>query len=267
VSSQNIPLPQLIDSHCHLDFDYSPKSTDDLIKEATSAGLSHLITVGTEVKTFDTLESISDRYPNVFHTIGIHPHEAKTLEPEHLNLIRSKSKHPKCRAIGEIGLDYFYDHSPREVQIEQFRAQYLIAADVGLPIVIHARDAEEDLLNGLKEYVAMIPKDRIPGVIHCFTGTKAFGLACVALGFYISFSGIVTFPKSHDLRATAREIPLDRMLVETDSPFLAPVPLRGRKCEPSMVVHTAKMLAQIKEVSFDVFAQTTQANTKKVFKI
>ncbi len=259
--------PLLIDSHCHLDFDYSPKTTDDLVREAGAGGLSHLITVGTEVKNFDKHESFSEKYPNVFHTIGIHPHEAKTIEPEHLALIETKSKHPKCRAVGEIGLDYFYGHSPREIQIEQFKSQYEIAARVGLPIVIHARDAEEDLLNGLREYVKLIPKDRIPGVIHCFTGTMAFGLACVDLGFYISFSGIVTFPKADDLRATARKIPLERMLVETDSPFLAPVPMRGKKCEPSMVVHTAKHLAQIKEVSFEAFAKTTSANTRKVFKI
>lgn len=259
--------PLLIDSHCHLDFDYSPKETEDLVREAEAAGIGTLINVGTEMRDLPRLESTSARFPNVFHTVGVHPHEAQTIQEGDLSRLKEASQNPKCLAIGEIGLDYHYDNSPREIQRVRFDEQLALALEVDLPVVIHTRDAESDSLTALKKYVENLSKDSIPGVIHCFTGTKEFGQACLDLGFYISFSGIVTFKRAEDLQQAAQLFPLDRLLVETDSPFLAPIPLRGKKCEPYMVTHTAQKLAELKGVDFDHVVQTTRKNTIQVFRM
>jgi TatD DNase family protein len=176
-------------------------------------------------------------------------------------------------AIGEIGLDYHYDHSPREVQRRVLEEQLEIALSLDLPVVIHTREAEEDQLQSLKSYIEQLPKNadgklkKPPGVIHCFTSSQEFGKACLDLGFYISFSGILTFKAAEDLRNSARAYPIERLLVETDSPFLAPVPMRGRKCEPSMVVHTAKKLAELKGLALEEVSRITTANAKSVFRI
>lgn len=259
--------PALIDTHCHLDFDYSPKTADDLVREAGEAGVSHLVTIGTEMASLPKVQAISERFENVFHTVGVHPHDAKDVRDDDLDTLAQAASHPKCRAIGEIGADYHYDNSPRDVQIARLNDQLEVALRAGLPVVIHARDAEPDLVQALGAYAARVPTGRTPGVIHCFTGTTPFGQACIEMGFYISLSGILTFKKSQDLQESARAFPLDRLLVETDSPFLAPVPLRGKKCEPAMVRHTAAKLAELKGVSFEEVAAVTTGNAKKVFGI
>jgi TatD DNase family protein len=258
---------ELIDSHCHLNHDYAPKTPEDLVREAGDAGVSTLITVGTDLEALATMVAISEKFDNVFHTVGVHPHEAVTLGEGDLARIEAAARHPKCRAIGEIGLDYHYDHSPREVQRQQLDAQLELALRVGLPVVIHARDAEDDLLAALTRYAKRVPKGGIPGVIHCFSGTQAFGQACIDIGFYISFSGILTFKTAEDLRVAAKAFPLERLLVETDSPYLAPIPYRGKKCEPSMVRMTAQKLAEVKGLALEEVARATTANARRVFKV
>ena len=256
-----------IDSHCHLNYDYSPKSVDQIIEEALRAGVSSMITVGTDLAMLDAMVAISEKYPQVYHTVGVHPHEAITLQPGDLERIKKAASHPKCRAIGEIGLDYHYDHSPREVQIQQLESQLDLALEVGLPVIIHSREAEEDLLNSLRSYSKKVPAGKIPGVIHCFSGTSEFGRACIDLGFYISFSGIITFKTAESIRACAAEFPLDRILVETDSPYLAPAPNRGKKCEPSMVTLTGKKLAEVRGMFAEDIARITTENSRRFFNL
>jgi TatD DNase family protein len=256
-----------IDSHCHLNYDYAPKSADDLVREALAAGVTHLMTIGTDLKSLPEVVAISERFENVHHSAGLHPHDAITVGRADLAVLRQHGAHPKCRAIGEVGLDTHYDHSPLDVQLDRLRAQWQIAAEVGLPLVIHSRNAEAELLAELREFCRQIGPSQIPGVIHCFTGTRAFGEACLELGFYISFSGILTFKNAEDLRECARVFPLGRLLVETDSPYLAPVPFRGKKCEPSMVRHTGLKLAELKAIALDEVAASTSANAKRVFKL
>lgn len=261
------PEALLIDTHCHLDYDYAPKSEADLVNEASREGVSHLITIAAEPDSLSRVPEIAARYPHVFYTLGIHPHEAIHLTEDHLSRIREKAlSDPKCRAVGEIGLDYHYDNSPREIQRDALKKQLDLALELKLPVVIHSREAEEDLLEALTDYAGKI-SDRPAGVIHCFSGTQAFGQACIDLGFYISFSGILTFKKAEDLRQAAKVYPLEKILVETDSPYLAPIPFRGKKCEPSMVVHTARKLAEIKGITFEEAAKATSRNAKLLFGI
>lgn len=260
-------VPQLIDSHCHLLYDYAPKTAEDLIREAEADGVTHFINVGVEAHQISTLEKLSDQYQNVFHTVGVHPHEAKLLTDEDLKNFEAAARHPKCKAIGEIGLDYFYNHSEKNEQIDAFEKQLNLALKVGLPVVIHGRDAEEDSLRLLTDYTKKLPAGKVPGILHCFTGTKEFGKACIDLGFYISFSGILTFKTAESLRDTAKSYPLDRILVETDSPYLAPIPFRGKKCEPKMVKQTALLMAELHEKTFAQVAEATWANTVKAFNL
>ncbi len=258
---------QLIDSHCHLNYDYAPKTDADLVREAHEAGIVALITVGTDLEALAKMVEISERYPQVFHTVGVHPHEASTLAPGDLAKIEAAAAHPKCRAVGEIGLDYHYDHSPRDVQRAQLDLQLDLALRVRQPVVIHSRDAEDDLLAALTQYAGQVPAGAIPGVIHCFSGTQKFGQACLDLGFYISFSGILTFKTAEVLREAARAFPLERLLVETDSPYLAPIPFRGKRCEPAMVRFTAQKLAETKGIAIEEVARVTTDNARRVFRI
>jgi TatD DNase family protein len=237
------------------------------LEEARLAGVEALVTIGTDLASIAEIQAISDKYPQVYHTIGVHPHDAAVLKPEDLPALEQAGRHPQCRAIGEIGLDYHYNHSPQETQKAVLKLQLDLARRMNLPVVIHSREGEEDLLQALTEYSKQLPESAIPGVIHCFSGTLAFGQACLDLGFYISFSGILTFKKADEVRAAAQLFPLSRILVETDAPFLAPLPHRGKKCEPSMVKLTALKLAELKGISIEEVAQVTTANSKRVFKI
>jgi TatD DNase family protein len=255
----------LIDTHCHLNYEYDGgKGPADLVQEATANGVDTLITIATDHTNFETVKTISEAHENVYHTIGVHPHEASLVTPEILKTMRSYLDHPKCVAIGEIGLDYYYEHSDREKQKAECAAQMELAIEVKKPIVVHSRDGEEDLLPLLRDY-ALRQKGPSKGVIHCFSGTDAFARACMDLGFFISISGILTFKNSEPLRQIVKEFPLDRLLVETDSPFLAPAPLRGKKCEPFMVKHTALKLAEIKGIPFEELARITTENAKRCF--
>lgn len=258
---------EFIDSHCHLNYDYAPKSVDDLVREAMNEGVSHLITVGVEIDKMGELEEISARYPNVLHTTGMHPHEAIQWREEHAEAVRRQARHPKCRAIGEIGLDYHYDHSDPATQKRVLEMQLDLALELGQPIVVHSRDAEDELLPRLQAYAKKVPAGQPIGIIHCFTGTQAFGQACIDAGFLISFSGILTFKNAEDLRQCAKVFPLDRLLVETDSPYLAPIPFRGKKCEPVMVKLTAQKIAEVKGVPIEEVARVTTANAKRFFRI
>jgi len=257
---------ELFDSHCHLNYDYAPKSVEDLIREAGEAGVAHLVTIGVDVATIGAVQKISESYNNVFHTVGYHPHDTIDVQPGDLEALEKAGVHPKCRAIGEIGLDYHYDHSPRDTQRARLQDQLEIAIRLKQPIVIHSREGEEDLLPALQAYAARSTTS-IPGIIHCFTGTLGFGRACLDLGFLISISGIVTFKKAEDVQQAAREFPLSQMLVETDSPYLAPIPFRGRKCEPAHVKFTAQKIAELKGISLEEVAATTTANAKKFFRV
>ncbi len=258
---------ELIDSHCHLHYDYTPKLEVDLIREAALSGVTHFISVGVDLATTPAIQKISELHPNVYHTVGIHPHDASKVDSNYLQNLETYSHHPKCKAIGEIGLDYYYNHSPKEVQIQKFKEQLNLALKLNLPVVIHSRDAEEDLLKCLKDYAQKLPKGKTAGALHCFTGSTSLGLACIDLGFLISFSGIITFKNADELRKTVRDLPLEKLMVETDSPYLAPMPFRGKKCEPSMVKITAEKIAEIKGTTLEKVAQATTANAKKLFSI
>jgi TatD DNase family protein len=258
---------ELIDTHCHLNYDYAPKTEADLVREAVADGISHLVTIGVDIASVPVVQAISERHPNVYHTIGIHPHEAITMKDGDIALLEQAAKHPKCRGIGEIGLDYHYDHSPREVQIRCVESQLELAARLQLPVIVHSREGEQDLLDALTRYAKSLAAGTIPGIIHCFTGTREFGQACLDLGFFISFSGILTFKTAEALREAAAAFPLEKILVETDSPYLAPIPYRGKKCEPAMVRQTAMKLAEVKGISLEEVARATTENARKVFKI
>lgn len=262
---------ELIDTHCHLDYDYAPKTAEDLVREAGLAGVSAMVTIGTSMKSLVDLPPIAERFSNVYYTLGVHPHDARDVADEDIPRLDAAVRADRCVAVGEIGLDFHYDHSPRDVQIARFRDQLAVARAVSKPVVIHTRDAEPETLEILKEHVAVQGSvkggGRPPGVIHCFTGTRDFGIECIRLGFLISFSGIVTFKKADALQDCARAFPLASLMVETDSPYLAPLPFRGKKCEPSMVVHTAMKLAELKGVDLEEVARATSANARRLFEL
>ncbi len=255
----------LVDTHCHLNYDYDGKSVADLVEEAHTAGVTRLVTIGTDPDSFDPIEKISEAHPSVFHTIGIHPHDTKLIDDAVLEDIERRMSHAKCVGLGEIGLDYYYSHSEPAVQVARVKDQLAIAARTKKPVVIHSRDAEAELLTALTAYAKDQKRDGAIGVIHCFTGTLDFARACIDLGFFISLSGIITFKKSVALRDTVKQLPLDRLLVETDSPFLAPEPFRGKKCMPAMVVRTAETLAGIFGVGADEVAAVTTRNAQALF--
>ena len=254
--------PVLVDSHCHLDFPDFADELDDVVRRAGAAGVGWMLTICTHVTRFDAVLALAEAYDPVFCTVGIHPHEA-AAEPEVSaeHLVRLAG-HPKVVGFGESGLDYHYDHSPREAQRRSFRVHAAAARQAGLPLIVHTRAADDDTLAILAEETAKGP---FPGLIHCFSTSRALAEGALDLGFYISFSGILTFKKSDDIRATARVLPLDRLLVETDAPYLAPVPKRGKRNEPAFVAHTAAHLAEVRGLSPDALAQATTDNFFRLF--
>lgn len=252
----------IIDSHCHLDFpDFAPER-DAIVARARSAGLARMITISTRVDKFEQVRAVADAYPDVFFTTGTHPHEAH-LDPEvPAQQIADLALHPKCVGIGEAGLDYHYDRSPRDVAARVFRTHIAAARMSGLPLVIHTRDADDDTAAILAEEMG---QGTFKALLHCFTAGRDLAHTALDLGLFISFSGVLTFKKSDALRAIAAEVPLDRLLVETDAPFLAPAPHRGQRNEPAYVVHTAKILAEVKGVSYEAMAAATSANVMALF--
>ena len=246
----------LVDSHCHLDFPDFSADLEGILKNAREAGVGLLLTIGTKLSTFDGVLALADRYDNVYCTVGIHPHEAAHEPPVTAGRLIELARHPKVVGFGESGLDYFYDLSPRAAQIQNFRVHLDAARESGLPIVVHTRDAEDDTAAILTEEYAKGP---FKGLLHCFSSQRQLAETALSIGFYISFSGVLTFKRSDELRAIARDIPADRLLVETDAPFLAPIPKRGRRNEPAFVVHTAKAAAQARGIPMaDLAARTTR---------
>ncbi len=252
----------LVDSHCHLDFPEFAPELDAVVARAQAAAVGVCVTIGTTLAKFPGVRAVAERFPNVYCSVGVHPHEAK-LEPlaDAAPLIE-RAQHPKVVGIGETGLDYYYEHSPREAQIANFRAHIAAARKLELPLIVHTRDAEDDTIRILREEME---QGGFTGLIHCFTGTKRLADAALDLGMLISASGIATFKKSDELRAVLRDVPLDRLLVETDAPFLAPMPYRGKRNEPAFVRHTAEMLAELKGVPFAELARVTTENFFRLF--
>ncbi|MBW0370368.1 TatD family hydrolase [Ensifer adhaerens] len=252
----------LIDTHCHLDFPDFEAERDDIIARAREAGVEQMITISTRVKRFETILAIAEAYPNVFCSVGTHPHNAdEELDITTEDLVRL-SAHPKVVAIGEAGLDYFYDNAPREAQVEGLRRHIAAARETGLPLVIHSRSADEDMAAILTEETG---KGAFPFLLHCFSSGPELARVGVELGGYVSFSGILTFPKSEELREIAKTVPHDRMIVETDAPYLAPKPFRGKRNEPAYVAHTAAVLAETIGVTTEEIARITTENAFRVF--
>jgi TatD DNase family protein len=252
----------LIDSHCHLDFPDFADGLDDVVARARAAGIATMVTISTRVRRHAAVLAIAERFPEVYCSIGTHPHYAHEEADISVAELAAASRGDKVVAIGEAGLDYYYDRSPREVQERGFRTHIAAARGTGLPLVIHSRDADDDMARILEEETG---KGAFPAVLHCFTGGRDLAQRAIALGHFISFTGILTFKNSEDLRAIAAELPWDRILVETDAPYLAPGKYRGKRNEPAFVVETAKVLAETRGVSFDVIAEQTTANFHRLF--
>jgi TatD DNase family protein len=252
----------LVDSHCHLDFPDLAADLDGVVGRARSAGIGRMVTISTRVRRLPELLAITERFGDVFCSVGTHPHHAhEELDITAADLI-AKSAHPKVVAIGEAGLDYFYDKSPRAAQEQGFRAHIAAARVTGLPLVIHSREADDDMARILEEETG---KGAFPAVLHCFTGGPDLAQRAIALGLFISFTGILTFKASQGLRDIAASLPADRILVETDAPYLAPGKYRGKRNEPAYVVETANMLAQTRGVTPDQIAQQTTDNFFRLF--
>ncbi len=254
--------PMLVDSHCHLDFPEYAENLDAVMDRAREAGVGTCVTIGTELKRFSGVRAVAERFDHVWCSVGIHPHEAEKELLSDADLLLAETSHPKVVGIGETGLDYFYEHSPREKQIENFRAHIAASRQTRLPLIVHTRDADDDTIRVLEEETA---KGAFPGLIHCFTGTQRLADAALKLGLSISISGIATFKNSTALREVIKTVPLDRLLVETDAPFLAPVPYRGKTNEPALVVHTARLVAELKGVSEEELARATTDNFFRLF--
>jgi TatD DNase family protein len=255
-------LTVLIDSHCHLDF---PDFADDLgavVERAEAAGIARIVSISTRVRAFDGLLAVSERFPHVYCSIGTHPHHAHEEFDVTVEDIVANARHAKVVAIGEAGLDYHYDFSPRHAQEISFRRHIAAARQTGLPLVIHAREADADIARILEEERG---QGAFAAVLHCFTGSRELALRAVDMGFYVSFTGILTFKKSDELRAIAGELPAERILVETDAPYLAPGKYRGKRNEPAFVTETARVLADARGVPAERIAAQSTANFFRLF--
>jgi len=257
--------PQFVDSHCHLNYEDFKGDVDAIIKNARMQGIKTMLTICTNLSDIDGLKKIAESDPEIYASVGIHPHDAEpTLaevsEEELIKWILSHAKHEKVIGIGECGLDYYYDNSPRKEQQKVFIAQLKAAQENDLPVIVHTRSANEDTISILKEY-----GKGVRGVIHCFSETQWLADQALDLGFYISLSGILTFSKAQSIRDTVKTVPLDRLLLETDAPFLAPVPMRGKRNEPAFLIHTAEVMAELKEVELPELSKITTDNFYTLF--
>jgi len=252
----------LIDSHCHLNYKGLVEDQANVLERARAAGVGMMLNIATRESEWDAVLATAVREADVWATVGIHPHEADEHPDVDTQKLVSRAAHPRIAGIGETGLDYYYDHSDRDRQRRSFRAHIAAARETGLPLIVHTRDAEEDTMDILRDEMG---KGAYSGVIHCFTASGAFADAAMELGLYISISGIVTFKSAKDLQQTAARLPLERLLIETDSPFLAPVPHRGKACEPAFVADTARFLAELRGEDVGILARATSANFLTLF--
>ncbi len=253
----------LVDSHCHLDFESFDEDRAAVMERARAAGVGAMVTICTHLSRFSDVLALAEAGgETVYCSVGIHPHQVAEEDPAETASLVELARHPKVVGIGETGLDYYYDHSPRDAQRTSFRKHIHAARDTGLPLIVHTRDADDDMVAILVEESG---QGAFPGVLHCFSSSRALAETALELGLYISLSGIVTFKNADQLRGIVRDVPLDRLLVETDAPFLAPVPRRGKRNEPAYVVHTAEAAAEIKGVEADEFAALTTDNFFRLF--
>lgn len=251
----------LIDSHAHLNDNRFAHDTEDVLARAVASGITAIINVGYDVVSSRDVVALAASHPFLFAAVGIHPHDAKSVTAETLHELGCLLKAGKVVALGEIGLDYFYDHSPRQVQRDAFRAQIRLARECSLPIIVHDRDAHLDVMDILRQEEA----GEVGGVMHCFSGDVALARECLNLGFYLSLAGPVTFKNAADVTEVARFVPLDRLLLETDAPYLAPVPWRGKRNEPAYVRQVAEKVAQIRGQDLSIIAEQTCENARKLF--
>jgi TatD DNase family protein len=253
---------QLVDTHCHLDSEQFDSDREAVIERALAAGVERMMAIGTGEGPPDLEAAVrlADRYPFIFATIGVHPHDASKATDETFERLHELARHPKVLAIGEIGLDYHYDFSPRDVQREIFERQLALAREAGKPIVIHTREAWADTFDVIRS------RWQGEGIMHCFTGDEAQAREALDLGFYLSFGGVLTFPKAEPMRQAARIAPADRILIETDCPYLAPVPHRGKRNEPAFIAQTARRLAEVRGVTAEGIAALTSANFTRACK-
>ncbi len=253
----------LIDSHCHLDFDALSSDIDGVLARMSGAGVGACVTISTRIKQFDKITAIAEKHDNVYCSVGTHPHNAhEELDIEPSEIIEL-SKHKKCVAIGEVGLDYHYDNSPREAQREGFLRHIAAARETELPLIIHSRSADDDMIEILQSEMG---KGAFPFILHCFSSGKKLAEVGLELGGYLSFSGILTFKNATEIHQVAQSAPMDRLLVETDAPYLAPVPHRGKSNEPAYVRHTAEHLANLRNVSLEEISKITTDNFTKLFR-
>lgn len=253
----------LVDSHAHLDGNKFAGDLHETIERAAENGIGHILTVGCDLVSSRASIAIAEQYPNIYASIGVHPHDAEEIDEQTLAEMKELLNHPKAVALGEIGLDFFRDHCPRDIQRQAFREQIRLARELGKPVIVHDRDAHEETIAILTEEKA----DEVGGVLHCFSGDLKMAQQCLDLGFYLSFPGTITYPKNEELREIVRQVSIERMLVETDCPYLSPQKFRGKRNEPAYVRFTAEKVAEIKGQSIDDVARITSRNCFELFGI
>jgi TatD DNase family protein len=253
----------LIDSHAHLEMPEFRKDLEAVIQRAKELEVEYIFTVGTEKKDWKRALEIADSHPSIYAILGVHPHNAKEIDTQTYPMLRELCRNGKVKAYGEIGLDFFRNLSPRDLQLKRFREQIGLAKELGLPVVIHDREAHQDTLEILKSERA----EECGGIIHCFSGDYEMAKACMDMGFFISIPGSITFKNAEGFRETISRIPLESLLVETDAPFLTPVPFRGKRNEPSYVRYTAQSVAKVKKISFEKVAEVTTENALRIYRL
>ena len=252
----------LVDSHCHLDFKDFEGELDDVVARAGAAGVGTMVSISTHLSKFEGVKAVAERFDNVWCSVGVHPHQAGEEGVDSPDRLVELAQHPRVVGIGESGLDYYYDNSPRDRQQISFRAHIAAARETGLPLIVHARDADEDAADIMRDEME---KGAYTAVMHCFSSGRGLAEAALEMGMYISFSGILTFKNAQELRNIARDVPEDRILVETDSPFLAPIPNRGKRNEPAFVAHTAEVLAEVRGMDRNALETATTDNFFRLF--
>jgi len=255
-------MPLLVDSHCHLNFPDYKDDLDEVIGRAREAGVEVMQTICTSMGEFEEVHGIAARYEGVYCSVGVHPNESGDAEIANKDELVARTKHPKVIGIGETGLDYHYENSPREIQKQSFLAHIAAARETGLPLIVHTRDADEDTIAILAEEMQ---RGAFTGLIHCFSTSKYLAEKAIELGLYISIAGIISFKKAEELREIIRDLPMDRLLVETDAPYLAPAPYRGKRNEPSYVKYTSKLVAELHGISEEACATQTTENFFRLF--